>query len=101
MSMGSKRPGWKTIRNRFNAHGRELQQLAERARARTRYEPALRLCLQEIEQFHSTAYPKCEGGCPAHQSIAAARKALGMEANAKLPCLDFTGNPVGKAEVVE
>lgn len=23
----------------------------------------------EIEQFHSTAYPKCEGGCPAHEAL--------------------------------
>lgn len=40
---------------------------------------ALRLCLAEIEQFHATAYPSCDGGCPAHEAMDAARKALGME----------------------
>lgn len=99
MSMGSKRPGWKTVRNRFNRASREFAQLAERERCVNKYEPALRLCLLEIEQFHSTAYPKCEGGCPAHQAIAEARKALGMTPNEDLPCLDFNGNPVKKSKI--
>jgi hypothetical protein len=34
----------------------------------------------EIDQFHSTAYPKCDGGCPAHEALdrikAAVSKAL-------------------------
>lgn len=38
---------------------------------------ALRLCLAEIEQFHSRAYPDCAGGCPAHEAMAAAKKVLG------------------------
>lgn len=37
---------------------------------------ALRLCLKEIEQFHSTAYPDCKGGCPGHEAMDAARAAL-------------------------
>lgn len=37
---------------------------------------ALRLCLTEIEQFHSTAYPGCTGGCPAHEAMNAAKAAL-------------------------
>lgn len=39
---------------------------------------ALRLCLQEIEQFHSLAYPECTGGCPAHEAMKAAREALNL-----------------------
>jgi hypothetical protein len=38
----------------------------------------------EIDQFHSTAYPKCEGGCPAHEAMdrikAAVTKALERDA---------------------
>lgn len=37
---------------------------------------ALRLCLLEIEQFHNKAYPGCDGGCPAHEAMNAAREAL-------------------------
>ena len=43
------------------------------------WKTALRLCLKEIEQFHSTAHPKCEGGCPAHEAMDAAKKALSGE----------------------
>ena len=38
---------------------------------------ALRLCIAEIEAFHHLAYPDCTGGCPAHEALAAARKAVG------------------------
>ena len=37
---------------------------------------ALRLCHEEIRQFHSLAYPDCDGGCPAHQAMAAASAVL-------------------------
>ena len=49
--------------------------LARRA-GEERFKPALQACLLEIEQFHNAAYPKCEGGCPAHEAMDLARKAL-------------------------
>lgn len=30
----------------------------------------------EIDQFHRSAYPDCDGGCPAHEAIAAIRVAV-------------------------
>lgn len=87
MSMGSKRPGWRTIRNRYNYLTRDLQRKASDERAANRYVPALRLCLEELEQIHDFLYPEChkEGPgtelhptCPSHEAMAAARKALGI-----------------------
>ena len=51
---------------------REMQADAKKARWRH----TLELCLHEIEQFHSKAYPGCDDGCPAHEAMAAARAAL-------------------------
>ncbi len=49
---------------------------AAKEAAENRYGAALRLCLAELEQMHAHHYPNCEGGCPAHEAINAARKAL-------------------------
>lgn len=42
----------------------------------TRTDKALKACIKEIEQFHATAYPDCDGGCPAHEALALAKAAL-------------------------
>lgn len=81
MSMGSKRSGWRAMRNRYNYLTRDLQNRAAGERAAIRYVPALEACLKEIEQFHNCAYPKCDGGCPAHAAMALARTALGQQRN--------------------
>lgn len=60
----------------YKAIGRSLADSA----ARAHFEPALRALMLEVEQFHHTAYPDCDGGCPAHAALALARAALGEEA---------------------
>lgn len=51
----------------------------ELATVRMPWPVALGMCLEEIEQFHRTAYPTCDGDCPAHRAMAAARTALTFE----------------------
>lgn len=76
--MSSKRPGWRSAQRTHNFLTRDLQNKAAREAAENRYGKALRLCLTEIEQFHSHAYPECDGFCPAHEAMGAARKALSI-----------------------
>lgn len=59
---------------------RHITEEIRRAAIRGEMRAALELCLNEIEQFHSTAYPGCGGGCPAHEAMEAARAALGIPA---------------------
>jgi hypothetical protein len=73
--MSRKRPGWRAAERTFKSLSRDLERKAHESR----YAAALRLCLREIEQFHSTAYPDCDGGCPAHEAMAAAKAALGSK----------------------
>jgi hypothetical protein len=65
----------RTAERRYKQTGIQLAQAA--ARDADRLRAALRLCLTEIEQFHAHYYPKCDGGCPAHEAMDAARSALG------------------------
>ena len=44
---------------------------------------ALRLCVREIEQFHSHAYPECKGECPAHAAMNGAYDLIGKPAAAQ------------------
>lgn len=74
-----KNPGWRTLRNRYNYLSRDLQNRAAEERAANKYRAALKLCLLEIEQFHHLAYADCKGGCPAHEAMSAAKKALGLK----------------------
>lgn len=70
------RRSWRNQDRLYNAQSREIFAAAVKERL-TPAHAALRLCLAEIEQFHRTAYPKCEGGCPAHEAMNAARAILG------------------------
>lgn len=77
--MSGKRPGWRSQERTYNYLTRDLQRKAAEERAANRFRRPLELCLKEIEEFHHTAYPKCQGGCPAHEAMAAARTALGIK----------------------
>lgn len=79
MSMGSKRPGWRVGRDRYNRFTREIQNLAAAEKANNKYGQALGLCLHELWEYHREYCRNCEGGCPAHQAMAYARKVLGIE----------------------
>lgn len=70
------RRSWRNQDRLHKAMSRELW-LKALAEAKEPALAALRLCLAEIEQFHSTAYPECQGGCPAHEAMTAARAVLG------------------------
>lgn len=68
----------------YSHTARELAAIAKRDQERERLrhrieklESAARLALAEISQFHSLAYPRCTGGCPAHEAMSALECALG------------------------
>lgn len=71
-----RRRGLRAQQATYNHLSREIAKQARDSRLE-RAHAALRLCLLEIEQFHSRAYPDCDGGCPAHEAMAAARSVLG------------------------
>ena len=73
------RRSWRNQDRLYKSQGREIFAAAVRERIAPAH-AALRLCLLEIEQFHSAAYPKCDGGCPAHEAMAAARAELARAA---------------------
>ena len=74
--MSRKRLGWRAAERTYNYLTREL---AKKARDSWLDEckAALRLCYEEVRQFHSYAYPECSGGCPAHEAMAAAERFFG------------------------
>lgn len=70
-----KRKGLRAQEKDYRAITRDMQRELRLSRE-TQLLDALKLCLKEIEQFHSTAYPECVGGCPAHEAMSAARMAI-------------------------
>jgi len=70
-----KRSGWRAAERTYKHLTGEL---ASRARSEREAEQraALALCIRELEQIHTLAYPDCTGGCPAHEALGAARKAV-------------------------
>ncbi len=76
--MSRKRQGLRAQDRTFNHITRTMAREANESRLKTAC-AALQLCLTEIEQFHSRAYPECTGGCPAHEAMDAAKKALSCQ----------------------
>lgn len=71
------------MRNRYNHLTRDLQQKAE-----NRFKPALKLCLNELEQLHYFYHCDCHKlgpgtkehpTCPTWHAITEAKEALGLK----------------------
>lgn len=70
--MSNPRGSWRKADRNYKRTALELQIAAQTSFCTD----AIRACLLEIEQFHERAYPDCVGGCPSHEAMALARKAL-------------------------
>lgn len=76
--MSRKRSGRRSQARTLNWLSHDLFKRAV-AEAKKPLEEALKLCLKEIEQYHSFEFPHCRGGCSAHEAMDAARKALNLK----------------------
>lgn len=56
---------------------RDMAAAAAREAARESLRPVIEALVLQVVEFHQHAYPECEGGCPAQEAVAEAKKALG------------------------